>query len=76
MPDYPKMAFVLHALVVITYLPEHVVTQFNDVYSLKKHEVVFLQYAFCFKLNIFSKIANFLLSMGVTNVDTLLKASV
>ena len=42
MPDYPKMAFVLHALIVITYLLEHVVTQFNDVYGLKKHEVVFL----------------------------------
>ena len=37
------MAFVLHAAIVIPYLLEWVVTDFNEAYSLKEHKAVFLK---------------------------------
>lgn len=37
------MALVLHVPIVIPFLLEHAVTYSNEVYSLKKHDTVFLK---------------------------------
>ena len=43
MPKSVRMALALHVPIVISCLLECVVTYFNEVYSLKEHEVVFLK---------------------------------
>ena len=79
------MSFVLHAPMVILCLLERVVTYFNEYFSLKGHETVFLKrqnlissivvgsiwFNFWFRLNIFtSEILNSLLPSGVEGTGT------
>ena len=43
MPEYARMAFVLHVSIVIPCLVERVVTYLEDVPSFKEHEAIFLK---------------------------------
>ena len=79
MSKYAWVAFVIHVPILIPCLLERVVTYFNEIYSLKENEVVFLNrqyfifsvvagniwFIFCFRLNIFTgRISNLLLPFG------------
>ena len=65
-PKFVWLASVFHVFIAIPCLLERVVTQFNEVYSLKKHgKNCFLVIFFFFRLNIFRrKISNFMWPLG------------